>query len=320
MTVPLISVVIAAYNAAAYIAETLDSIRSQTFRSFEILVVDDGSTDATATLLKEYTDVRYIHQANAGEAAARNTGIRNALGAYIAFVDADDLWMPDKLQRQVSLLRSRPQAAWCYSNALAFDTESRAMFGGMRGRKVYDGDILRPLLLSCFVPSATVVVRKSVFSDVGLFDERLDRRIGEDWNMWLQIAAKYSAAAIGEPLALIRIHESNMSRTTDPGVAFRSKRSIVEAALTRDGERLLDLGPRALANLAASAGTAYIRSNSPAAARGMFFEAIRQCPLNLSTYGYLALTYLPTSFAYSLRGLRRRLHSRGVLPRGLVRG
>ena len=90
-------------------------------------------------------------------------------------------------------------------------------------------------------------------------------------------------------------------------------------APVRNRDRLIDLRPRALANLATDAGIAYIRSNNPAAARGMFSEAIRQVPLDVSTYGYLAMTYFPTSFAYSLRALRRQLHSRGVLPRGLVR-
>ena len=319
MAAPLISVVITAYNAAEFISETLDGIRSQGFRDFEILVVDDGSTDGTAAIVREYTDVRYVHQANAGQPAARNTGIRNALGSYIAFVDADDLWMPDKLEKQMACLGRRPEAAWIYSDALAFHSDSRAIFGGVGERKLHEGDILRPLLLSSFIPSATPVVRKSVFSDVGLFDESCDRRIGEDWNMWLRIAAKYPVAVIKEPLALIRIHEGNMTRITDPGVAYRSKRSIMEAAMSRNRDRLIDLRPRALANLATDAGIAYIRSNNPAAARGMFSEAIRQVPLDVSTYGYLAMTYFPTSFAYSLRALRRQLHSRGVLPRGLVR-
>ena len=316
MTSPLITVVMTAYNAAEFISETLDSIRSQSFRDFEILVVDDGSTDGTAAIVREYTDVRYFHQANAGCAAGRNTGIRNALGSYVAFVDADDLWAPDKLEKQVACLGSRPEAALVYSDAFAFDSNSRAIFGRVGDRKLFDGDILRPLLLSSFIPSATPVVRKSVFSDVGLFDESDDRRLVEDWDMWLRIAAKYPVAVIKEPLALIRIHGGNISRTTDPGVAYRNKRSIMEAVMSGNRERLHDLRPRALANFAAAAGTAYIRFNSPAAARGMFFEAIRQLPLDVSTYGYLAMTYFPTSFAYSLRGLRRRLHSRGVLPRG----
>lgn len=261
MSEPLISVVIAAYNAEKYLAETLESVGAQTFSDYEIIVVDDGSTDRTAQIASSHKNVRLLSQTNRGEAAARNTGVRAARGAYVSFVDADDIWLPSKLEKQALRLLAHPLSAWAYTDALVFDSATRRTICRIGERiRLHEGDILRPLLLRSFIPSATPVVKRSVFAEVGLFDEARDRRIGEDWNMWLRIAERYPAALIDEPLAMIRMHASNMSRLANPLEAYRSKRAILEGAIARNPRTSPGLRLRARANIAVAAGLCYLHN------------------------------------------------------------
>jgi glycosyltransferase involved in cell wall biosynthesis len=199
---PLISVVIPAFNAGKYLAEALDSVRAQTFSDYEILVIDDGSTDRTAEIASSYDGVLLLTQENRGEAAARNTGIRAARGKYVAFLDADDVWLPSKLEKQAANLVENPKTAWIYTDALVFDGTARRIICRIGERiRMHEGEILRHLLLRCFIPSATPVVKRTAITEAGLFDESRERRMGVDWNMWLRIAERHSATLIDEPLA-----------------------------------------------------------------------------------------------------------------------
>jgi glycosyltransferase involved in cell wall biosynthesis len=261
MSEPLISVVIAAYNAEKYLAETLQSVRAQTFSDYEIIVIDDGSTDRTAEIVSGHKDVLLLSQTNRGEAAARNTGVRASRGAYVSFLDADDIWLPSKLEKQASHLLAHPLTAWNYTDALVFDSATRRTICRIGKRlRLHEGDILRPLLLRSFIPSATPVVRRTVFTEVGLFDEARERRIGEDWNMWLRIAERHPATLINEPLAMIRMHANNMSRVATPFEAYRSKRAILEQAMARNPGAAAGVRLRARANIAVSAGLRYLRN------------------------------------------------------------
>jgi len=255
MSEPLISVVISAYNAEKYLDETLASVRAQTFSNYEIIVVNDGSTDRTAEIAAAHQGVFLLSQSNRGAAAARNAGIRAARGNYVAFLDADDIWLPSKLDKQAGRLLARPLTAWTYADALVFDSATRRTLCRIgESIRLYEGDILRPLLLRSFIPSATPVVKKTVLMEAGLFDEARERRIGEDWNMWLRIAERYPATLIDEPLAMIRVHAASVSRMADPFEAYRSKRSILERAIGRNPRVSSALRLRARANIAASAG------------------------------------------------------------------
>ncbi|HYL72966.1 MAG TPA: glycosyltransferase [Bryobacteraceae bacterium] len=285
---------LAAYNAERHIAETLESIRSQIYGDLEVIVVDDGSTDCTAELVAKHPEIRYLRQPNRGQPAARNTGIRAALGDYIAFVDADDLWLPSKLEKQASYLARHPEAAWVYSDAIAFDSKTGRTICRVGGRiKLHEGSVLRPLLLGCFIPSPTPVIRRDVLEEAGLFDESDERRIGEDWNMWLRIAEKYPVAFINEPLALVRVHDENMTRTTNVHQAYECKRTIVEDAVTRNPELLGSVKPRAMAAIAVAAGLRLLRSGEASAARRMFASALMETPWNLRAYCYFGAACLP---------------------------
>jgi glycosyltransferase involved in cell wall biosynthesis len=307
LVLPLVSVIIAAHNADFYIAETLDSIRAQTFRDFEVIVVDDGSTDRTAQIVAGYPEARCIRQPNRGQPVARNAGIAAAHGRYLAFVDADDLWLPAKLDKQVAYLSSHPEAAWIYSDALVFDSEKRTPICRIgETLKLHEGPVLEKLLLSSFIASPTPVVRRDVFKQTGLFDESPLLRFGEDWNMWLRIAEQYPVAVIREPLALIRLHGANMMSTTNPAAVFESKRRIAELAIARNPERLADLRARCISALAHSAGLRFLRLGRRSEARIMFKKAIRIRPSSLASYAGLATALLPPSLLTRLGAWRRR--------------
>lgn len=257
---PFISVVIPAYNAEKYIEETLDSVRAQTFSDYEILVVDDGSTDRTVQIASGYDGVQLLLQKNRGAAAARNTGIRAARGAYVAFLDADDIWFPSKLEKQVAHLRAHPLTEWTYTDALVFDEATRRTICRIGKRiHLHEGDILQPLLLRCFIASATPVVKRSVLVDAGLFDETRQRRVIEDWSLWLRIAERHAVALIDEPLAMIRMHARNTSRMMDPWEVYRNKRALLDQAIARNPRLAAGVRLHARANIAISAGLRCLR-------------------------------------------------------------
>jgi glycosyltransferase involved in cell wall biosynthesis len=255
MSVPLISVVIPAHNAELYLDEAIASVRSQTFSDYEILVIDDGSTDRTAEIASSYDGVLVLAQNNRGAAAARNAGIRAARGKYIAFLDADDVWLPSKLEKQAARLLENPRSEWTYTDAWVFDSATDRTICRIGERiRLHQGDILRPLLLRCFIPSATPVVKRTILSEAGLFDEARERRIAEDWDLWLRIAGRHAVSLIDEPLARIRMHATNTSRMADPWEVYRNKRGLLEQTIARNPRVPSGLRLRAHANIAASAG------------------------------------------------------------------
>ena len=185
---PLVSIIIPAWNAERYVREAVDSALAQTHPNCEVIVVDDGSTDGTEGVLRSYRDagrIHYIRQANKGLAGARNAGIRAAAGEYVAFLDSDDIFLPEKVAKQLRALAEHPDCAACYSDLIHFtDMEPRTFF---HHRYQYpSGDILVPLLHRQFLNPLSLVVRKDVFERFGYFDETYRR--SEDWELWLRWA------------------------------------------------------------------------------------------------------------------------------------
>jgi glycosyltransferase involved in cell wall biosynthesis len=211
---PQVSVIIPTYNCARYLPEALDSVLAQTYLDFEIIVVDDGSTDNTQEVLAPYGDqIRVIRQANAGRGAARNAGILAARGEYIAFLDADDLWLPQKLEKQLALFETRPEIAWVYSDYAEFG-DSRATqtsFFDRRGlRPPPEGQILLHVLADLSITwTGTVVARRTCFERVGLFDVSFP--VVQDGDMWTRLASEFEVACADEVLALYRRHPTQVT-------------------------------------------------------------------------------------------------------------
>ena len=198
-----VSVIIPTYNLAALLPGAVESVRAQAWPGLEIIVVDDGSEDDTAGVLEALAvggDLRWFRQENAGAAAARNRGIEEARGQWVAFLDADDFWLPGKLAAQFEALAASPDAAFSYT-----DVKVRHEDG--REGELVRGDAGRPLLLQLLAgnlfATPTVLVRRDCFREVGLFDASL--RTGEDWDMWLRLAAHFEHAPVARPLTLCRV-------------------------------------------------------------------------------------------------------------------
>jgi len=212
--VPEVSVIIPAYNAARFIGEALQSVLQQTFQDFEIIVVDDGSTDDTARVVAGIADprIRYVYQENKGLAGARNHGLRLAQGTFVAFLDADDLWHPMFLERCVTYLRLYPDWAVVYTWATFVDQNNRTLPQGFRAKLV--GKVLCERLREGNVfPIHAALSRARVIKTVGMFDETLSAL--EDWDLWLRVTSRYQIGCLPECLARYRLAGESLSASLD---------------------------------------------------------------------------------------------------------
>jgi len=205
---PLVSVIMPAYNAAPFIAAAIDSVLAQTYTNLELIVVDDGSTDSTASVVQSYgRRVRYIYQSNARQAAARNCGLRQAHGELCAFIDADDIWLPDKLEKQVALYRQRPEVGLVYCSMQGIDRSGSYL---REWRANLRGAVLAPILLGQIAGGgigSTSLVPRQVFEEIGGFDPNLPPC--EDTDLLWRIASRYPIDYVDEVLVLYRLHGQN---------------------------------------------------------------------------------------------------------------
>ena len=212
-TAGLVSVVIPNFNHGRFLSEAIESALEQEYRDLEIIVVDDGSTDDSRAVVEQHGGkVRYLWQENRGLPAARNTGIRAACGQYVAFLDADDSWLPQFVSSVMARWRQDPALGAVHTGFYSMDHDGRRL--PQVGVSTVADDRMHERLVDgeFFVPSS-VVARRECFERVGLFDERL--RGSEDWDMWLRVAQEYRFAGIARPLVNYRIHGSNMSGDPD---------------------------------------------------------------------------------------------------------
>jgi glycosyltransferase involved in cell wall biosynthesis len=216
---PLVSIIIPTYNRSSSLIEAIDSVFKQTFRDFELIIVDDGSTDGTAEVLEKMGDrLIYQYQANQGVSAARNHGLRMARGRWIAFLDSDDLWLPKKLETQVGFFSDHPEAVICQTEEI-WMRNGRRVNPHKKHRK-YSGDIFVPSLDLCLVSPSAVMIKREIFDLVGCFDETLPAC--EDYDLWLRISAEWPVYLIDQPLIMKRGgHPDQLSRTVPTPDRYR---------------------------------------------------------------------------------------------------
>lgn len=223
---PRVSILTPAYNAAKYLPETIESALAQTFQDFEMIIVDDGSTDNTKDAAESYVQrfpdkIRYIYQTNAGPAAARNTAIKNSTGEYLALLDSDDLWIPDRLEECVRLLDQRPDIGLVHGRTKRL-IEGIVSPGVERNVQYLSGWIFQPLVTRiAHISCLTAMFRRTCVDTVGLFDEARECIGVEDRDLWIRISKYYPIHFINQELGIYRIISSGISRNTERMVEGR---------------------------------------------------------------------------------------------------
>lgn len=223
---PRVSIILPVYNASKYIETTIGNILGQTFSDFELLIINDGSTDDSRDIISKYVDsrIQLIDQENGGVSAARNSAIMNAKGEFIAFIDADDLWHRDKLKIQVEALDNAPNIDFCYTDRGLFDDdgpqpEIHCETGNI---PVFEESLFLPLLKHNHIHCSSVVLRRKLLSKVGVFDSLL--AASEDLDLWVRAAKLNNFLRVNLCLSFYRRHESNTIGST----SFRRNRVHAE--------------------------------------------------------------------------------------------
>lgn len=227
-----VSVTIPAYNYANYLPSAIQSVLNQSYPDFELLIVDDGSTDNTSEVIRGFLHnpkVRHVYQENQGLAAARNTGIRNTHGELVAFLDADDEWLEEKLERQVEVMDSKPQVGLVYTDVYFISEQGESLLDrrwAPRTKETMFEDLLFNNVVTGSASSS--IVRRACLDRVGVFDETL--RSLEDLDLWLRIAACFEFQRVDQPLTKIRHHQSNIQldvdRMAEGWLAHLAKREV----------------------------------------------------------------------------------------------
>jgi glycosyltransferase involved in cell wall biosynthesis len=211
----LISVVIPTYNRAEVLLDAINSVLSQTYKNFEIIIVDDGSTDNTQEIIKKINDARikYFYQENSGVSSARNKGIKTANGDYIAFLDSDDLWHPQKLEKQLAIFTKDKNIGLVSCNSLyqTFSGETVFVKKSFASNKKEVISYILSYPDKVYTGTPTLMIKKDCFDKVGYFDEQMS--FCEDWDIFFRIALFYEIYFIDEILTYVRVQEDNSTKT-----------------------------------------------------------------------------------------------------------
>lgn len=275
----LVSVIVPVYNRVEYVAETIESILAQTYESLELVLINDGSTDDSLAILKAYQQrfpdkIVVIDQTNQGQIAARNNGIKQASGHFIAFLDSDDLWYPEKLALQIPLFQNA-NIGLVYCAIENIDANGAVISTEMCDEKITD-TIYEHLLVQNRMTGGSVVVTKTALDDVGLFDPAF--KAAENWDLWLRVTQKYKAALVNKVLVKYRMHAGNMSKNSL--LMLEAKENIINkhSDLANDKPALRGALLKARADLAYRYGLYYSLKGDYSLARKFFKTANRFVP------------------------------------------
>lgn len=278
-TDPCVSVILATYNRARLVTEAIDSVLGQTFVDWELIIIDDGSTDDTAAVLARYTDPR-IHtwrQSNQGISRARNTGLARARGEYVIMLDSDDRQLPQCLATLVAAAEARPNAVVVYGRSRGMDDAGSPIPRVVGAPEPFAGQTLRSLLYGDFVSLIAALIRRSALVDVGGFDPATD--FAEDWDLWIRLARRGPFVYVETVLAEVRLHtgrSTNAQRQTlDRLVAVRV--GILDRAFADPNlpDEARSVRPLAYRNIHIDAGLRYLKVGETRQAAAHFRQALR---------------------------------------------
>jgi glycosyltransferase involved in cell wall biosynthesis len=329
MPEPLVSVVIPTYKCSAYICQAIESVLSQTYRNVELIIID-GSPDTTKGILKPYLDrITYVSQEPRGVSAARNLGLQHVRGTLVAFQDADDIWLPDRLSMQVHALQKYPEAALVFSDLEMFDesevVESSARYLALQGwfdkhripkTDLAFGWIYHELLLGNCIGTCTVLVRREVLDEVGMFDETL--KTHEDYELWLRMAVARPVLYVGRILARYRVRPDGLSGPSDVRqVRWRHDQIAVREKHLRN--KLVPNGCRRLVKDIQSwncwdLAWGYFVQNRLREARAGFLQGLGYRPFHLLPWLYLGSCFLPAQVISAIRRIKRASWTDAVGP------
>ncbi|WP_051694384.1 glycosyltransferase family 2 protein [Desulfohalovibrio reitneri] len=306
----LVSVVVSAYNYAAYIPQALDSVLAQTHADLDVVVVDDGSTDNTAEVVARYLSdprVRYVYQDNAGQAAAKNRGLRESASDLVAFLDADDVCLPTRIEKQLRLFDD-PDVGVVYAKRVLIDALGKE--SPFNHPPLYRGWVLDRAFVDNFICFSSSMVRKPFFLRAGGFDESM--AMGIDYDLWIRMAAICAFDYVDEELVKYRVGHGNMSTNTEK--RLRSAWDIQERNL-RDPEVRRRLRPgtvgEARACLLRTYGKLRAAQGRPLAALGFFGASLSRRPLWAGTWRAMLRAAMPQRAVDLYKGLRRPKEARG---------
>lgn len=304
---PVASVVIPVYNGARSIGRAVSSVLEQSFRRFEIVVVDDGSTDGTCETLRPFLDrVRLIQQDNAGPSAARNAGIRVARGEYIAFLDADDAWLPEKLEHLIGAMAQSPSAVLAFSDVIPIDDNGHRLSDSLIGRRFAHAPSMEEMLARWWpiYPSATIIKRSTVLT-CGGFDEGFGRPGYEDPLLWLKVRERGAFAYVDQPLVLYR-HLPEEERMIKYAAGFGIFADRVRRHFGSAGDLLIQGLIDAHVGLLSNEGLVAMAEGNMRRAREAFRSVLSFYPRHPRTLSRIARTFLPFPLANALSSRRRR--------------
>jgi glycosyltransferase involved in cell wall biosynthesis len=304
---PAVSVIIPTYNSASFLRETIESVLGQTYSDFEVIVVDDGSTDETERVMRSFgARVSYVKQENRGVSAARNHGIKLARARYVAFLDSDDLWVPQKLAEQIPLLDEDPEIGLVYSDWAVVSKRGATEPSFHTSRPAASGHVFNELVQTGFILTSGTVVRRSCLDDVGDFDESLS--VAEDYDLWLRISYRWKVAVVNKALVIKRSWDGSLS-TNFPKTAL-GRITLFQKALRDNPDmtaRSRQLVRRQLASSYWDVGYDYFDRLLLKEARKNLISSLALDWRNGRALGCLAASCLPSHVVKVVRAVRRAI-------------